>query len=163
MLEFTVSSVPVTSIVLSSDTSGTAGQKGQEIQLSVQIQPSNATYDSIEYKIVEAESSKRGGEYIGELDGYTGLLKIAYNGIYPDTIMVVAVVDGQESNALTFTLEKIAVTSIEFVPNQTYLYVDLVCRPRRGVNFECAGQSGCVRAGCNVYTRFRGRNRFFER
>lgn len=125
VLEFTVSSVPVTSIVLSADTSETTVQKGQEIQLLVQIQPSNATYDTIEYKIVEAESSKRGGKYIGELDGYTGLLKIAYNGIYPDKITVVAVVDGQESNALTFTLEKTAVTSIEFVPNQTYLYVEL--------------------------------------
>lgn len=125
VLEFTVSSVPVTSIVLSADTSETTVQKGQEIQLSVQIQQSNATYDTIEYKIVEAESSKRGGKYIGELDGYTGLLKIAYNGIYPDKITVVAVVDGQESNALTFTLEKTAVTSIEFVPNQTYLYVEL--------------------------------------
>ena len=125
VLEYTVSSVPVTGIVLSVDTSETTVQKGQEIQLSVQIQPSNATYDTIEYKIVEEESSKRGGEYIGELDGYTGLLKITYNGIYPDKITVAAVVDGQASNVITFTLEKTAVTSIEFVPNQTYLYVEL--------------------------------------
>ena len=125
VLEFTVSSVPVTGIVLSADTSETTVQKGQEIQLSVQIRPTNATYNTIEYKIVEEESSKRGGEYIGELDGDTGLLKIAYNGIYPDKITVVAVVDGQASNVITFTLEKTAVTSIEFVPNQTYLYVEL--------------------------------------
>ena len=125
VLEFTVASVPVTSIVLSAETSETVVQKGQEIQLSAQIQPSNATYNNVEYKIVDAQSSKRGGEYIGELDEYTGLLKIAYNGIYPDKIAVVAVVDGQESNTLTFTLEKIAVTSIEFVPNRTYLYVEL--------------------------------------
>lgn len=124
-IEYIVGPISISNILLqSSNGSETIQnvQKGQEIQHSVIVSPMNATYNNVKYKIDESNSTVNNGKYIAGLDEYTGLLKINYFGVYPNKITVVAEVDGVESNRITYVLNKINVTSINFIPNVTYLY-----------------------------------------
>ena len=97
---------------------------GQEIQLIAKIYPDfYQSITDVTYKVLEDESSVRDGKLIGILDEDTGVLKITYdNGRAYSQIKIVAVVDGVESNVLTFEMESVATTSIRFIPEVTYLY-----------------------------------------
>lgn len=98
--------------------------RGQEIQLVTKIYPENhVPVTNVTYKILEEESSKINGKFLGVLDASTGFLKITYdlNRAY-SKLKVVAVADGIESNVLTFQMERVDATSIRFIPEVTYLY-----------------------------------------
>lgn len=98
--------------------------RGQEIQLVTKIYPENhVPVTNVTYKILEEESTKINGKFLGILDASTGFLKITYdlNRGYC-RLKVVAIVDGIESNVLTFQMERVEVTSIRFIPEVTYLY-----------------------------------------
>lgn len=98
--------------------------RGQEIQLVTKIYPENhVPVTNVTYKILEEESTKINGKFLGILDASTGFLKITYdlNRGYC-RLKVVAIVDGIESNVLIFQMERVEVTSIRFIPEVTYLY-----------------------------------------
>ncbi len=98
--------------------------RGQEIQLITKIYPENhVPVTNVTYKILEDESTAIDGKFLGILDASTGFLKITYDlhRAY-SKIKVVAIVDGIESNALTFQMERVDATSIRFIPEVTYLY-----------------------------------------
>ena len=125
-LEFQVSPVAAEGVLLRADDGSMSGRSvrgGEEIRLSAQVFPENATYDQVVYKVVEEKSSLRGGKPIGDLDSATGLLKIGYTGRYPDRIAVVAEVNGVQSNPLVFSFEKVEVTDIAFVPDVSQMCV----------------------------------------
>ena len=97
---------------------------GQEIQLVAKIYPDfYQSITDVTYKVLEDESSVRDGKLIGILDESTGVLKITYDRFRAyNQIKIVAIADGVESNVLTFEMETVPVTSLQFVPNVTYVY-----------------------------------------
>lgn len=97
---------------------------GQEIQLVTKLYPENhVPVTNVTYKILEEESTKINGKFMGILDASTGFLKITYDfdKAY-GKLRVIAVVDGIESNYLTFIMETVKATSIRFIPDVPYLY-----------------------------------------
>ncbi|MBQ7771009.1 MAG: hypothetical protein IJ373_07480, partial [Clostridia bacterium] len=98
--------------------------RGQEMQLATKIYPQNhEPITNVTYKVLEDESSVRDGKLLGILDESTGILKITYDKFRSyDQIKIIAVVDGVESNVLTFEMETVPVTSLQFIPNVTYIH-----------------------------------------
>jgi hypothetical protein len=104
VLEFEVGKIDVTSVTLSADGPQTV-PKGGAIQLSAAVSPLHATNGIVSYWIVE------GGEYAA-IDSVSGKLTFRNSCIGGETVKVIAVADGVQSNELIFT---VAITEVKYV------------------------------------------------
>jgi hypothetical protein len=114
-LTYAIAKTAVSSIVLSANNS-LAVKKGDVINLSTVVSPGTATFNTPNYYI-------ESGENCAVIDSNIGRLQILYACRGGEQIIVRAVADSVQSNAITFVVEDSPVVSIQFVNSALSEYV----------------------------------------
>lgn len=98
--------IPVESVFISSET-GMSVDSGENVVLNVSCSPSNASYLTPTYIIVE-------GSEFADIDSGRGIITVKKSCVGGETIKIKCIVDGVQSNEITLTVNIVDVTYVQF-------------------------------------------------